>query len=86
MTTAAFDIFRLEARGGVQWLDCAETMNEAIQKAKQRMASDNFCYVISNWQTGERTVVSPENFPSNQAFRPQPRLSRSGRKGACNKT
>jgi hypothetical protein len=61
MKTPIFDIFRMDdANGSLRWADCAETMNEAMEKIKARMALDNLSYVISNWMTEERTVVSPQ--------------------------
>ena len=71
MKTPIFDIFRVDdAQGALRWIDCAETMNEAMQKIKERMILDNVSYVISNWITEERTVVSPQAFPEQLGSAP----------------
>jgi hypothetical protein len=59
METPAFDIFRVDSRGSVLWIACTDTMNEAMQRAKERMSMDDLPYVILNSFTGEKTVVSP---------------------------
>lgn len=57
----AFDVFRLKADGGFLWVGCADTMRAARVKVTQEMASKRISYLIVDSETGEKTVISPEN-------------------------
>ena len=55
----AFDIFRMN-RGDVVWIGAAETKSQTILKAKNEMAVRRSSYLILDAETGERTVIAPD--------------------------
>ena len=55
----AFDIFRMNTGKAASWVGSAETMREAILKAKAEMAVRKSSYMIWDAETGERKVIAP---------------------------
>jgi hypothetical protein len=53
----SYDVFRLEADGGVMWLTAAASMAEAEAAARQFAQKSKGSYLIFNQTTRHRTVV-----------------------------
>jgi hypothetical protein len=57
--TANFDIFRMEANGGVRWLSCAISLTEAEDLLRKFAAQNSGSYFIFDQTTRNRTIVHP---------------------------
>jgi hypothetical protein len=58
-----FDIFRKESDGNVLWIDSAETLSGAVEKAREAMTVRRATYFVIS-RTGDKVVVSPDEMRS----------------------
>jgi hypothetical protein len=52
-----FDIFRTETEGGVQWLEAAATLEEALGRIRAIGGPSSREYLVLNQKTGQRLAV-----------------------------
>jgi hypothetical protein len=56
-THPAFDIFQVEADGGVLWLEALATFADAKARIRQLSAGSSCDYIILNERTGDKVTV-----------------------------
>jgi hypothetical protein len=63
----AYDIFRLEKDGSVTWQDAKTTLEKAKALIEVLAMSAPAQYIIVNYETGRRIVITPGTKPTNRA-------------------
>ncbi len=56
--TARFDLFRMEADGGVRWCESAETLEDAKARIQRLAALSPGQYLVLNQGTGAKLVFT----------------------------
>jgi hypothetical protein len=67
VSPANMDILLREADGSFKWIATAETLALAREKVVQNPASSDYAFVIFDPNTGEKTLIEPQERP------PEPR-------------